>query len=123
MLVARRSLRPNPRLGKFEDTGGSTRECAGSSVKYAMSEQETHTIKSDAKKLRLEQAQAMLDLFEADRGRAAATLEELKEWACTQDNEHLQLRVDQFLESCGSDRNPARLRSEPPQFTGLLYER
>jgi hypothetical protein len=59
-----------------------------------MSHQET-----DAKQsaVRLEQARAMLDLFVADHGRAAATVEEIKEWAIAQNNEHLQFRVDEIL--------------------------
>jgi hypothetical protein len=48
--------------------------------------------------LRLKQAQAMLDLFEGDRRRAAVTLEELREWANAQDNEHLHLRVKNYLD-------------------------
>jgi hypothetical protein len=48
--------------------------------------------------LRLKQAQAMLDLFEGDRRRAAVTLEELREWANAQDQEDLQFRVDHYLE-------------------------
>jgi|1186.fasta_scaffold329619_2 hypothetical protein len=47
--------------------------------------------------LRLKQAQAMLKLFEQDCGRAAAALEEVKEWAYAQDNGRLQVRLDQFL--------------------------
>jgi hypothetical protein len=52
---------------------------------------------SDAKTLRLKQAHAMLNLFETDCGRAAVTLEEIKEWAYAQENEQLRSRVDQFL--------------------------
>jgi hypothetical protein len=63
-----------------------------------MPRQEADTKHSeDIEKVRLEQARAMLELFKADRGRAAATLEEIKEWASAQDNEHLQLRVDDVL--------------------------
>jgi hypothetical protein len=52
---------------------------------------------ADFQTFRHKQAQAMLDLFEKDRGQAAVALEEVKEWAYAQDNEHLQSRVDQFL--------------------------
>jgi len=65
-----------------------------------MPNQEIDAMKSekpDAEKLRLKQAKALLDLFEADRGRAAVALEEVKEWAYAQNNGHLQFRVDQFL--------------------------
>jgi hypothetical protein len=68
-----------------------------------MPDEEADKIVSDPKKLRLKQAQAMLDLFEADSGRSATALDELKEWACAQNDEHLRFRVDQFLsepESC-----------------------
>jgi hypothetical protein len=51
----------------------------------------------DLKKWRLQQARAMLALFEGDRGRAAATLEEVKTWAAAQDDEHLQFRVNRHL--------------------------
>jgi prefoldin subunit 5 len=37
--------------------------------------------------LRLKQAHAMLNLFETDCKRAAATLEEIKEWAYAQEDE------------------------------------
>jgi hypothetical protein len=52
---------------------------------------------SDAKTSRLKQAHAMLNLFETDCGRAAVTLEEIKEWAYAQGDEQLRSRVDQFL--------------------------
>jgi hypothetical protein len=47
---------------------------------------------------RREQARAMLDLFEEDRGRKPATLEEVREWATTQDDEHLKFRVNRRLD-------------------------
>jgi hypothetical protein len=48
--------------------------------------------------LRKEQAQAMLNLFEEDHGRRPATLEEVREWARTQDDEHLKFRVSRRLD-------------------------
>jgi len=75
----------------------SARERARFSAKYAMPIEELDKSESARKELRVKQAQAMLHLFEADRGRAAATLEEIKEWACTQNEEHLRFKVDQFL--------------------------
>ena len=51
----------------------------------------------EAKGLRLKQARAMLNLFETDFGRAAVTLEEIKEWAHAQEDEQLRSRVDQLL--------------------------
>ena len=51
----------------------------------------------DAIGLRLKQADAMLQLFAVDRGRAPLTLDEIREWAYAQDDNQLQGRVDQFL--------------------------
>jgi hypothetical protein len=47
---------------------------------------------------RREQARAMLDLFEEDRGRKPGTLEEVREWATTQDDEHLKFRMNRRLD-------------------------
>jgi hypothetical protein len=47
---------------------------------------------------RKEQAQAMLDLFEEDRGRRPATLEEVREWATTQNEAHLKARVSRRVD-------------------------
>jgi hypothetical protein len=58
---------------------------------------------SDEKTLRLNQAHAMLNLFEIDRGRAAVAHEEIKEWAYAQEDEQLQLRVDRFLSNSPGD--------------------
>jgi hypothetical protein len=43
------------------------------------------------------QAQAMLDLYEADHGRAAITLEEIKQWAYRQNDDNLRCRLERFL--------------------------
>jgi hypothetical protein len=51
----------------------------------------------DAIGLRLKQADAMLQLFAVDRGRAPLTLDEIREWAYAQDDNQLQVRVNQFL--------------------------
>ena len=45
-----------------------------------------------------EQAQAMLDLFEEDCGRTPATMEEVREWASSQNDKHLQFRVNRRLD-------------------------
>jgi hypothetical protein len=45
-----------------------------------------------------EQARAMIDLFEEDCGRVPATLEEVREWARAQDDEHLKSRVNRRLD-------------------------
>ena len=54
-------------------------------------------IRDSEKWLLKEQAQAMLDLFEEDHGRAPATLEEVREWAKAQNEGHLKFRVSRRL--------------------------
>jgi len=74
-----------------------------------------------AAELRLQQAQAMLDLFEADRQRAAVTLEELREWANAQNEDHLSFRVNQCLEYESVIRRMAsRARPASPRFPPVL---
>jgi hypothetical protein len=68
----------------------------------AMFEQNLHEHESDMKSLRFKQAQAMLDLFEADCGRAALTLDEIKEWASAQQNDQLLLRVQSLISQSSS---------------------
>jgi hypothetical protein len=58
---------------------------------------------TDSKSLRRKKAQAMLDLFEADYGRAAVTLDEIKEWASDQQDDELRLRVERLISQ--SDEN------------------
>ena len=53
-------------------------------------------MRSDAK-LRLSQAQALLDVFEHDHGRPAATLAEVRSWASAQQRKALQFRVKRRL--------------------------
>jgi hypothetical protein len=70
---------------------------------------------------RLQQAQAMLDLFEADRQRAAVTLEELREWANAQNEDHLSFRVNQYLEYESVIRRMAsRARPASPRIPPVL---
>ena len=54
----------------------------------------------NSKSLRRKQAQAMLDLFEADYGRTAVTLDEIKKWASAQQDDELQLRVERLVSQC-----------------------
>lgn len=65
---------------------------------YPMPNEEPYT-EQNLHKSRLEQARAILDLFEGDRRRVAATLDELKEWALAQDDDHLRFRVNRHLQS------------------------
>jgi hypothetical protein len=55
-------------------------------------------IVQDAEKWLLrQQAQAMLNLFEEDRGRPAATMDEVRAWSNAQSHAHLQSRVNRLL--------------------------
>ena len=46
---------------------------------------------------RLQQARALLDLFEKDCGRPAVTMDEVRGWAQAQDQQHLVFRVTHHL--------------------------
>ena len=62
-----------------------------------MLDQSVENVESESRSLRLKQAQAMLELFEVDCCRAAATLDEIKEWASAQEDDQLRLRVERLL--------------------------
>src|SRR5436309_2274508 len=47
--------------------------------------------------LRRKQAQAMLELFQADCGRAAVALNEVKEWASAQQDNELRSRMGRLI--------------------------
>jgi hypothetical protein len=68
-----------------------------------MLDEEADRAGSEPKESRLKQAQAMLTLFEADRGRAAVNLEEIREWAFAQDDEQLRHRMGVFLSNSPVD--------------------
>jgi hypothetical protein len=53
-------------------------------------------MRNDAE-LQVNQAQALLDVFEKDRGRPAATMAEVRCWAGTQQPEQLQFKVKRRL--------------------------
>ena len=52
---------------------------------------------SDTNGSRLKQARAMLDLFGSDCGRAAFTLDEIKEWPYALQDDQLRLRVERLV--------------------------
>jgi hypothetical protein len=68
-------------------------------------------------KFRLTQAQAVLDLFEKDCGRPAATMNEIHHWAIAQNRAHLEWRVKRRLiellygDPNGPQRNTAGIPS------------
>jgi hypothetical protein len=53
----------------------------------------------DADKGRLTRTRALLEMFEEDRGRPAATIEELREWMGAQRIDQLQARMNRRLNS------------------------
>ena len=73
-------------------------------VEYTlMFDQNIDISESESKSLRRKQAQAMLALFEVDRGRAAVTLDEIKEWASSQQDDELCSRVERLVPQSSSD--------------------
>ena len=51
----------------------------------------------DAERRQVQRLEAMLDMFEEDRGRSAASMEELRDWMGAQYVDRLQLRMDRRL--------------------------
>jgi hypothetical protein len=54
-------------------------------------------VSGDDKRRQALRLEAMLDMFEEDRGRSAASMEELRDWMGAQYLDRLQLRMDQRL--------------------------
>ena len=67
-----------------------------------MFDQNIDIAESESKSLRHKQAQAMLELFAVDRGRAAVTLNEIKEWVSSQQEDELCSRVERLVSQSGS---------------------
>jgi hypothetical protein len=51
----------------------------------------------DAERRRLQRARALLEMFEEDCGRQAATVEELRDWMGAQYTDRLQIRMNRRL--------------------------
>jgi hypothetical protein len=66
----------------------------------------------DADKGRLQRARALLELFEEDRGRGAATVEELRDWMGAQYTDQLQIRMNRRVHGidAGIERHKRRSR-------------
>jgi hypothetical protein len=62
-----------------------------------MSKQATRRVDHDAERRRLTRARALLEMFEEDRGRQAANVEELREWMGLQYTDKLQIRMNRRL--------------------------
>ena len=75
--------------------------------------------------LHLNQAQALLDVFEKDCGRPAATMAEVRYWACAQQAKHLQFRVKRrllellFANPQAQQHVAAPFPKPPPGWRGL----
>ena len=51
----------------------------------------------DTDRRRLKRARALLEMYEEDRGRQAATVEELRDWMAAQYTDQLQIRMNRRL--------------------------
>ncbi len=57
----------------------------------------TNHVSRNADRRRLQRARALLEMFEEDCGRRAATIEELREWMGAQYTDQLQIRMNRRL--------------------------
>ena len=62
-----------------------------------MPNEATDHVSRDADRRRLKRARALLEMFEEDCGRRAATIEELREWMGAQYTDQLQIRMNRRL--------------------------
>jgi hypothetical protein len=62
-----------------------------------MPKQGSCRVNSDEERRRLKRARALLEMFEEDRGRRAANVEELREWMGLQYTDKLQVRMNKRL--------------------------
>lgn len=65
---------------------------------------------------RLLQSQALLDVFEKDCGRAAATMAEVRHWTTAQNKKHLQFKVKRRLLELLFNANPDAQQHTEPRF-------
>src|SRR5712691_2061114 len=71
----------------------------------------------DDDRRRLQRARALLEMFEEDRGRRAATVEELRDWMGRQYTDQLQIRMNRHLH--GIDTGILRFRKKSPVLAEL----
>jgi hypothetical protein len=71
----------------------------------------------DADRRRLQRARALLEMFEEDCGRRAATVEELREWMGAKYTDELQYRMNRRLH--GIDTGDLRYRRKIPLLAGM----
>jgi hypothetical protein len=91
----------NPKLADIDDFGGPAHEGVA--------------MPPDAE-WGLLQSQALLDVFEKDCGRPAATLAEVRYWASAQNSKHLQFRVKRRLLELLFGVNPNVQQQTEPRF-------
>jgi len=75
-----------------------------------------HASRDDDRR-RLQRAHALLEMFEEDRGRRAATVEELRDWMGAQYTDQLQMRMNRRLH--GIDAGVLRFRKKSPVLAKL----
>jgi hypothetical protein len=69
-------------------------------IKHAV-KQVANRVDNDEERRRLKRARALLEMFEEDRGRRAANVEELREWMGMQLTDQLQMRMNRRLHGIG----------------------
>ena len=67
----------------------------------------------DTERRRLTRARALLEMFEEDCGRGAATVEELREWMGMQYTDQLQIRMNRRLHGIDAGTSSYTGRSYP----------
>jgi hypothetical protein len=82
-----------------------------------MPQQAINHVSGDADRRRLQRARALLEMFEEDCGRRAATVEEPREWMGAQYTDQLQFRMTRRLH--GIDTGNLRYRRKAPLLAGL----
>jgi CHAD domain-containing protein len=70
----------------------------------------------DTDRRRLKRARALLEMFEEDCGRQAASVEELRDWMGTQYTDQLQIRMNRRLH--GIDAGTVRSRRKGLALAG-----
>jgi hypothetical protein len=73
----------------------------------------------DGDRRRLQRARALLEMFEEDCGRQAATVEELREWMGAQYTDQLQIRMNRRLHGIDAGRGTMRHKRKALALAGL----
>ena len=84
-----------------------------------MPKKATNRTSHDADRRRLQRARVLLEMFEEDCGRRAATVEELRDWMGAQYTDQLQIRMNRRLH--GIDTGKLRYRRNRPELAELQW--